>query len=225
MLETFNSKERISQTINAIREERIRKELPKRLKEAEIPKRYFDATFENMAINGVPNELVRQLEKAKCYADNFKENMNNGVGVIFSGSVGRLKTTMAVAILQSVIKQGWQGYFISMPELLDKLVSFAKGDSKGRADFENKIRSVSLLVLDDMGAEYQNDWVLNKVDAIITHRYNEMLPIIITTNLRLKEIKQSYMLRVYDRLKQTSVHIYANDVNGESKSYRGIYGT
>ena len=112
-----------------------------------------------------------------------------------------------------------------MPELLDKLVSFTKGDSKGRADFENKIRSVSLLVLDDMGAEYQNDWVLNKVDAIITHRYNEMLPIIITTNLRLKEIKQSYMLRVYDRLKQTSVHIYANDVNGESKSYRGIYGT
>ena len=178
-----------------------------------------------MAINGVPNELVRQLEKAKCYADNFKENINNGVGVIFSGSVGRLKTTMAVAILQSVIQQGWQGYFISMPELLDKLVSFAKGDSKGRADFENKIRSVSLLVLDDMGAEYQNDWVLNKVDAIITHRYNEMLPIIITTNLRLKEIKQSYMLRVYDRLKQTSVHIYANDVNGESKSYRGIYGT
>ena len=67
------------------------------------------------------------------------------------------------------------------------------------------MKSVGLLVIDDMGAEYGTDWVVNKVDSIITHRYNELLPTIITTNLTKEEMKGRYMERVYDRLKQTSL--------------------
>ena len=187
-------------------EEKTRK-TAKRIKQANIPKRYLQATFDNLDRWKVPSDIQKHYEVVKEYALDFKGNKRKGSGIIFSGSVGRMKTTMAVAVLQEVIKQGYSGYFISMPELMDKLVSMSNGIYTEYRTFENAIQTTSLLILDDMGAEYSNDWVLNKVDAIITHRYNAMLPVIITTNLKRSEMQQRYMQRVYDRLKQTSILI------------------
>ena len=172
------------------------------LAKANIPKRFKPSTFELLDNHGVPKWCKDEYEQVKGYARNFKANKEKGYGIIFSGSVGTMKTTLAVACLQSVISQGYRGYFVSMPELLDILFSSEKQD---RREFEKSVKSVGLLVIDDMGAEYGTDWVVNKVDSIITHRYNELLPTIITTNLTKEEMKGRYMERVYDRLKQTSL--------------------
>ena len=116
-----------------------------------------------------------------------------------------MKTTLAVCVARAVIEKGRSVFFISMPELLDTLISMSKNkDTKELRDFEHRIKTVSLLILDDFGAEYPNDWILNKVDAIITHRYNEMKSVIITTNMMPSEIKERYVQRVYDRLRSTS---------------------
>ena len=119
-----------------------------------------------------------------------------------------MKTTMAVAIAQHVLKRGKSAYFISMAELLDKMISMSKNTDRSELQrFENTISQTNLLILDDLGMEYPSDWVLNKVDAIITSRYNKMLPIVITTNLIPAEINTRYMERIYDRLKSTSISI------------------
>lgn len=190
-----------------VKQEEKTQKTAKRIKQANIPKRYLQATFANLDHWKVPSDIQKRYQIVKGYALDFKANKQKGSGIIFSGSVGRMKTTMAVAALQEIINQGYSGYFISMPELMDKLVSMSKGNYAEYRRFENAIQTTSLLILDDMGAEYPNDWVLNKVDAIITHRYNAMLPVIITTNLKRPEMQQRYMQRVYDRLKQTSILI------------------
>ena len=200
------SEEELKAWEQAKQEEKAQK-TAKRIKQANIPKRYLQATFDNLDRWKVPSDIQKHYEVVKEYALDFKDNKRKGSGIIFSGSVGRMKTTMAVAVLQEIINQGYSGYFISMPELMDKLVSMSKGNYTEYRTFENAIQTTSLLILDDMGAEYPNDWVLNKVDAIITHRYNAMFPVIITTNLKRSEMQQRYMQRVYDRLKQTSILI------------------
>ncbi|MGP1380894.1 MAG: ATP-binding protein [Dialister pneumosintes] len=200
------SEEELKAWEQAKQEEKAQK-TAKRIKQANIPKRYLQATFDNLDRWKVPSDIQKHYEVVKEYALDFKDNKRKGNGIVFSGSVGRMKTTMAVAVLQEIIKQGYSGYFISMPELMDKLVSMSKGNYAEFRAFEHAIQTTSLLILDDMGAEYPNDWVLNKVDAIITHRYNAMLPVIITTNLKRSEMQQRYMQRVYDRLKQTSILI------------------
>ena len=139
------------------------------------------------------------------YAKDFTANAEEGRGLLFFGEVGRMKTTLAVCVARAVIEKGRSVFFISMPELLDTLISMSKNkDTKELRDFEHRIKTVSLLILDDFGAEYPNDWILNKVDAIITHRYNEMKSVIITTNMMPSEIKERYVQRVYDRLRSTS---------------------
>lgn len=190
-------------------EERRQKRYLQRLEAANIPRRYKLATFENLERWGVPQDIMENYQKAKEYAATFSEQKDKGCGVLFAGSVGRMKTTLAVSILHEVIKTGYSGYFISMPELMDVLFSESKSGFGEVSRFQSKVENTSLLVLDDFGAEYENNWVINKVDAIITHRYNAMLPVIITTNFNNSEIMGRYAQRVWDRLKQTNLVLLA----------------
>ena len=91
-----------------------------------------------------------------------------------------------------------------MISLLDTLLFLSKGPAEHYLKFESKIRNCPLLVLDDFGAEYDNKWVGNKVDAIISDRVERGRATIITTNLNVKQIKDGYDSRIYDRLKSTS---------------------
>lgn len=197
----------------ALEAQREEEKYQTRLKAANVPIRYRGATFENLERYGIPLEIEGNYIKVKQYAKDFKKNnedrmrMTAGQGIIFAGSVGRMKTTMAVAVLQYVLKQGLSGYFISLPELLDTLQEMMDGDKQEFKRYLNKVTNTALLVLDDIGVEYPNNWVLNKVDAIITRRYNARLPIIITTNMNREQLKARYAERIYDRLKQTSLQI------------------
>lgn len=177
-----------------------------RLRKSGIERRFDHCTFEEMETRGIPEGVRKNYVRAKGYADNFDEYLQKGYGILFMGRVGRMKTSVSVAIAQHVMKKGHSAYFISMAELLDKMVSMSKNPDRSELyRFENMIGGTSLLILDDLGMEYPSDWVMNKVDAIITKRYNKMLPIIITTNLIPEKLNERYMERIYDRLKSTSI--------------------
>lgn len=181
-----------------------------RLDESGIPPRYQGCAFEAIMRRGVIGQTAEHLAIAKAYALDFVRQKKGGHGITFAGKPGRLKTTMAAAVGIEVLRQGHGVYFISMPELLDKMMSMSRNaDQTELRRFDGHIRRTPLLILDDMGAEYRADWVLNKVDAIITHRYNQLLPTIITTNLTPEQIKEKYMERIYDRLRSTNTLIAA----------------
>ena len=211
------------------KQEEAKKEAEKlknRLKAANIPIRYMQANFETLERYGIPLEIEQNYIKVKKYAEEFKEKNKDrmkssaGQGIILAGSVGRMKTTLAVATLQYILRDGLSGYFISLPELLDTLQEMMDGDKGEFKRYLNKVTNTSLLVLDDIGAEYPTGWVLNKVDAIITRRYNARLPIILTTNMTREELKSRYAARIYDRLKQTSLVITDNSPYSLRKEFK-----
>lgn len=176
----------------------------KRLKSAGIQKRFFNATFENMK----DSPFQEALKKAKNYAEHFDEYYRQGVGILFMGPVGTMKSSMSVAIAQYIMQHKRSAFFIPLAELFDTLMTMSKKrDNEEYLAFERRLNTTSLLILDDLGTEYPNDWIRNKVDAIISKRYNKMLPMIVTTNLKPGEIKGRYQERVYDRLKGTSLVI------------------
>lgn len=149
-----------------------------------------------------PDEQRPQWEAVKDYIRNMDDNLHMGRGLMLIGPVGTGKTTMAVAALRELIeKEPNQGYFIPMVSLLDQLNE--ERDSRSHI-LEERIRHTRLLVLDDLGAEYDHAWVAAKIDAIITERYNRMKSTIVTSNLRRDEIRDRYQMRIFDRLKSTS---------------------
>lgn len=168
-----------------------------------IPKRFKNATWDFIRANTDVNdrERIEKLKLLKEYSDNFRDYLDCGIGLLLKGGVGTGKTTIAIAVLRDYIEKGGRGYFISAVTLMDEIYSIT--DFTDRARFENKLRSVPVLVIDDLGAEGTGDTVSRKIAAIINARYNAGLLTIVTTNLSVSDLKQVYDARTYDRLKET----------------------
>ena len=183
-----------------------------------IPKRYRWCTFQAIAERGVPAKLAENFAVAKAYAIDLENQLQAGHGLLMTGPCGQLKTTMACAIALAAIKEKKSVFFVSMPELLTKLLQDPQDGT-----FLSKVRERDVVILDDLGMEYQSkksDWMKGQVDAIITHRYNELKPTIITTNLDADQIIKRYDTRFFDRLRDSC---YAVISGGES--VRGTLNT
>ena len=184
------------------------REWRKRLEHAGIYDRYFPCSFKNMESRPLPDGIAGAMKQSKEYAHHFNEYEKRGVGVIFIGPVGTMKTSLSVGIAQELLRNGRSVMFLPLAELFDNLVRMSKQrDNTEFLAFENRLKETSLLILDDLGTEYPGDWIRNKVDAIISHRYNRLKPICITTNLLPGEMAERYQERVYDRLKGSSIVI------------------
>lgn len=135
------------------------------------------------------------------YRQNLEQNLNTGKGLILRGPAGTGKTSLGVCLLKEALSIGKGCLMISMPNLLDNMLTLSKGDSVAFMGYEQKLRNVPLLLLDDFGAEYsKSEWVAAKVESIIIDRYNRMRPIILTTNYSDSWTKENYSQRIYDRL-------------------------
>ena len=161
-----------------------------------------------------PKENAEAYDVVKEYSNNLKANLDSGKGLILRGPAGTGKTSIAVSILKQAMKLGKGCLMISMPNLLDAMLTLSKGDNVVYLNYEQKLRNIQLLLLDDFGAEYsKSDWVSSKVESIIIDRYNRMKPIILTTNYSDTWTEENYSQRIYDRLRgEYAVAIF----NGES---------
>ncbi|AHF07273.1 DNA replication protein DnaC [Desulfitobacterium metallireducens DSM 15288] len=139
----------------------------------------------------------------KAYAAHLEENIKAGRGLLLKGAVGTMKTTLAVAVLREYLDHGGEGLFLTMSGLLDNIFTLKAKSMNQWARFEQQIRDTPLLVLDDLGAEHTEGWVLTKVDSIIAERYNRCRSIVITTNLSTAQLRGVYAERVIDRLRST----------------------
>ena len=168
-----------------------------------IPRRYYDMDFEWLRKHGsFPKENSEAYAVVKHYVDNLEANLKSGKGLILRGPAGTGKTSIAVSILKEAMKLGRGCLMISMPNLLDNMLTLSKGDNVAYLSYEQKLRNIPLLLLDDFGAEYsKSEWVASKVESVIIDRYNRMKPIILTTNYSATWTAENYSQRIYDRLR------------------------
>lgn len=168
-----------------------------------IPKRYYDMSFAWLKQNGTfPKENQGAYRIVNDYRQHLEENLNTGKGLILRGPAGTGKTSLGVCLLKEALEIGKGCLMLSMPNLLDNMLTLSKGDSVAFMSYEQKLRNVPLLLLDDFGAEYsKSEWVAAKVESIIIDRYNRMRPIILTTNYSDSWTKENYSQRIYDRLR------------------------
>ena len=160
-------------------------------------------SFEWLKQNGkFPKENAEAHRIVSDYRQNLDHNLNTGKGLILRGPAGTGKTSLGVCLLKEALSIGKGVLMISMPNLLDNMLTLSKGDSVAFMSYDQKLRNVPLLLLDDFGAEYsKSEWVAVKVESIIIDRYNRMRPIILTTNYSEGWTKKNYSERIYDRLR------------------------
>ena len=183
--------------INALREKAIRHN-----KQREI--RFSKA--EN------PDE--KHIKAAHWYVDNWAENKENGMGLIFLGNVGTGKTFVALCIANALIDLEVNVRVTDFRHILNELTSNATHDKNAVI---NEYVSCDLLIIDDLGAEYQTDFTLQYIEQVIDGCYNNGTPLILTTNTSLSEMKNpsdTKYSRIYSRILGRSVPI---SVTGEDR--------
>jgi len=142
---------------------------------------------------------ARNLKLCRRYAEHFNEMLEKNQGLLMYGSVGTGKSFSAACIANYLLNSGVSVIMTSFVKLLDAMQS-SKDDDQALIDRMNKVK---LLIIDDLGAERGSDYTLEKVYNIIDSRYRAKLPIILTTNLDLKQMKDEDDIRyerIYDRI-------------------------
>lgn len=156
-------------------------------------------TFENFDHRraNLPPEQRQNLGDAYKLARRFAEEPDGWV--VFRGPNGCGKTHLAAAIGNFQLQRGRPVYFKEVPDLLDYLRSAFNPTSEVTSDelFES-IKRVPLLVLDDFGEQAATPWAQEKLYQLISHRYNDRLPMVVTTCLALEEIELRVLSRMVD---------------------------
>lgn len=171
----------------------------RRLKSVSLMDEIFaEATFENF---DVTDSNRANYKYCLNYAKKFNQMYESGQGLLLYGSVGTGKSFAAACIANALMGDLRTVVMTSLVKLLQQISAF---DNKySEEDLINDLMKPSLLILDDLGAERNTDFALEKVYNIIDSRYRSKKPLILTTNLSIKDMKESTdtrYSRIYDRI-------------------------
>ena len=101
--------------------------------------------------------------------------------------------------------------------LMDDITQYTLGQQERSVyDF---IFSCDLLIIDDLGTERLTDFTEMQLYNILQERMNKQKPIIITTNLTIAEMKNSYGERILSRIAGgfTGIHTQEEDLRLKKK--------
>lgn len=160
--------------------------IQKVFKNSNMTKRGIKRNFESFEVN---KSNRKAYEIAKKYAEDWEKFKTEGTGLIFIGRFGTGKTHLAFSIANYLLNQGIPVVFETLINLMEKLkLGYEKQSEFGYYEIIKLYCECDLLIIDDLGKEKLSEWVLEKLFQIINTRYENMLPILITTNYTEKEI-------------------------------------
>lgn len=143
---------------------------------------------------------------ARKYVANFNTMREKGIGLLLCGTVGTGKSFLAASITNALIDQGTPCLMTNFSRLISRISEKFGGDQK----YLDGLNRFDLLVIDDLGAERDTEFTWEKVMNVIDARYRAGLPIIITTNLSMRQLSDQSDIRrqrVYSRLREMCVFL------------------
>jgi DNA replication protein DnaC len=156
-------------------------------------------TFDNLMPEGrsghkrAQEQFGRAYQAAKAFAADPKG------WLVLSGPSGFGKTHLAAAIVNERIRLGNPAFYITTPDLLDRIrASFNPDNEMPYDEFFDQIKNTPLLVLDDLGVQSATPWAKEKLDQLLTSRFNGELPTIVVTITPLEQLDDRLRTRLTD---------------------------
>lgn len=168
-----------------------------------------DWTLEN------DNGMQPKISVARTYVEKWPEMYAENIGFLLYGPVGTGKTYIGACIANELKKRGIPVLMTNFSKLTSELSKY--GTDKN--EFLNYLSAYHLLIIDDLGTERESEFVREQVYNIIDGRYKNGQPMIITTNIPIKEIQNPSDMaykRIYDRILENCVPVEVPATEGGS---------
>ena len=143
------------------------------------------------------NEKIYRLVSE--YVKRFDEMYKKHQGILFCGEVGTGKSFAAACIANELLDRRIPVIMTSFV----KILQVVQGYQEEETNLVNRFNEARLLIIDDLGAERTTSYALEKVYNVIDSRYRSGKPLILTTNMSIKEMQENTDMsykRIYDRI-------------------------
>ena len=141
--------------------------------------------------------------------DRKKENL------LFTGSTGVGKTFLTNCIARALMDSGHSVIYLSAGDLFE-VFSRNKFDYDTPEDMRDTYRYIldcDLLIIDDLGTELKNSFTSSQLFYCINERMNMSRSTIISTNLSIARLRDSYTDRVTSRImRYRIIPLYGRDI-------------
>lgn len=187
----------------------------RRIEFAQIPPIYADNRLSNFQLSVYEDKKTVQSAcmLVKKYLDDFKKNSKKGMGLyIYSNMKGSGKTRLASSIANDLIERYYSVRFATCMEIFDEIrKTYDKSADYTESDVLNCITRCKVLVIDDFGVEFSNDWRNEKLYTIINSRYVNGLPTIYTSNFSVDNLRCDD--RIKSRVIEKTLQIHFSEEN------------
>ena len=181
---------------------------------------FSDTDMQNWTFDNDDQTNPKVSSIAHKYVENFSKLKAKGKGLLFYGTVGAGKTFISACIANALIDQGYPCLVTNFARLTNTI----GGMYDGKQEYIDSLNRFTLLVIDDLAAERDTEYMNEIVFNIIDSRYRSGLPLIITTNLTAQELKNPAQIskqRIYSRLFEMCLPVEIRGTDRRKKELKG----
>ncbi|MDO5014466.1 MAG: ATP-binding protein [Clostridia bacterium] len=147
-----------------------------------------------------PYERMSDIfEYCKAWAEDFSPSRTIP-NILMFGRTGLGKTHLSLAIARKVIDRGYEVIYDSTQNILSKIEDVKFGRLSPDKNPIDIVLSCDLLILDDLGTEFNTPFNNSAFYNIINTRISKGLPMIINTNLSIEQLENRYEERIMSRM-------------------------
>ena len=161
--------------------------------------------FDHLSLSYYEGEDLANFQRALTACRDFLANKEGGYkNFFFYGNIGTGKSFLSCCVAKALLDQGKEVVYFSSAKLFDKLAEEKNPARRDQEEDTEPVRSViydcDLLILDDLGTEWFNNFVFSEIFALINERIRRKKATIISTNLTLQNLTQIYSERILSRI-------------------------
>lgn len=179
--------------------------------------------YDNKEINPVTGktQMISMTEihdTCRKFVASFEKTFDN---LFFYGSTGTGKTFLSNCIAKELLDRSFSVIYLSAIELFDLFsrIKFADDSESNQNDLLKFLTECDLLIIDDLGTELTNSFTNSKLFYCLNTRYLSRKSTIISTNLTLELISETYSERIFSRVFSnfTILKFFGEDVRIKKK--------
>ncbi|SRR5690625_4922912 len=193
------------------------------IKSLHMPREILEGSFQSI-LDFKAEGRIDAVTKIMEFYEQSKNGKIPAKGMYLYGQYGVGKTYLLAALANELTRLNIDTFFIYMPEFAREIRASINDSSIN--DKIDRFKNASVLVLDDIGAEYLSSWFRDEIlSSILQYRMMERLPVFFTSNYRPKQLEENLSWsnkghieelkaqRIMERIYQVSVPV---EVKGEN---------
>lgn len=162
------------------------------------------------------------VKSCKDFIDHFLTDRMPSQNLLLCGDTGTGKTFLSNCIARELLDRGYSVIYLTCFELLDILESNRFSKEPAASEKYQNIFDCDLLIIDDLGAELSNSFTNSQLFLCLNERILRQHSTIISTNLGLNQLAETYSERIFSRIASNykMIKLFGYDIRIQKKLKR-----